>query len=617
MRLHATLWAVICGLVACAITSGPGRAQIPDGMTRYQRTEYKVAADKTYVALQTLENRVDSAAHIASLGTTSFTFDPSGETLSVVEAWVQQPDGARHDVPPSNIFTRPSAAAQTTPGFVGTQTTTIEFPGLRVGSIVHSKFRHEGKTPDMFGFNVAFRLGLAANTRLEVQIEAPEALPLFYGARGAFVTRETRNEGVRKVEASIDVGTAPPAEPQMVSPFDVGPVFAATTLGSYEETGALYAAGSADRTQVTPEIAALARSVVGTLQGREAARAIYDWVAEHIRYVAVFLDRTDGMIPHPAADVLRNGYGDCKDHVALMQALLAAVGIRSLPALVDWSTSMAPLPVWSSITINHVMIYLPDLDIYANPTSPFAAFGVLDTALADKPVIIASQAGEVRRTPARTAASNRYRATATLSVEPDGSVHGATTILISPDSDPPVRQLLESKASAEIVRSLLMATPEGGFGDLKTTNPRDLSRPLRIEGQWTSAHGVIVSTPSLYMSVPEGIDVRPNGDLRQYLVESGTRAFPFIVGARDYDLTYQVTLPAGSVIERLPPAVDMRNSAGRVKTHYEPTPAGFKATRHVVLDRTVYAPDQYPDLERLIYAVLDDRRGVIVYRPAP
>lgn len=586
-------------------------------MNRYQRSEYEVAADKTYVQLQTLEVRVDSAAHIVGLGTTSFTFDPSDETLSVVEAWVQQPDGTRLEVPPGNIFTRPSAAAQTTPGFVGTQTTTIEFPGLRVGSIVHSKFRHEAKTPDMFGFNVAFRLGLAASTRLEVQIRSPESLPLFYGARGAFVTRETRSEGMRIVETSIDVGAAPQAEPQMVSPFDVGPVFAATTLGGSEEMGALYAAGSADRTQVTPEIAALARSIVGTAQGRDAARAIYDWVAEHIRYVAVFLDRTDGMVPHPAATVLRNGYGDCKDHVALMQALLAAVGIPSLPALVDWSDSMAPLPTWSSATINHVMIYLPDFDLYANPTSPFAAFGVLDATLADKPVIIASQTGEVRRTPPRTAASNHYRATATLSVEADGLVRGATTILVSPDSDPTVRQLLESKPSAEIVRTSLMATPEGGFGDLKATNPRDLSRPVRIEGQWTSPHGVIVSTPSVFMGVPQGLDVRPNGDLRQYLVESGKRAFPFIVGPRDYSLTSQVTLPPGSVIQRLPPSVDVRNSAGHVRSHYEATPGGFTATRHVVLDRNVYLPEQYPDLERLIYAVLDDRRGIIVFRPGP
>lgn len=605
------------GLFASAGLVPECRAEIPPGMNRFQRTEFVVAADQTYVQLQTLEVRVNSAAYLSALGTASFTFDPSDETLTVVEAWVQQPDGTRVAVPAGNVFTRPSAAAQSTPGFVGTQTTTIEFPGLQVGSIVHSTFRHEAKTPDVFGFNPLFTMGLVGDMRLEIQIKAPDALPLFYGARGAFATNETHENGIRTIETRIDVGHAPPAEPHMVSPDDVGPAFAATTLRNLEEAGAIYAAKSADKAVVTPQITALARSIVGSAQGKEAARAIYDWVAEHIRYVAVYLDRTDNMVPHPAETVLRNGYGDCKDHVALMQALLSAVGIRAFPALVNWSTSMAPPPVWTSKPINHVMIYLPDFDIYANPTSPFAAFGVLDGLLADKQVIIASPTGEVRRTPAQAAAANQYRSAANIAVGADGTVRGTASIALSPDSDPLVRQLLDSGSTVDIVRNNLMATAEGGFGGITGANPRDLAHPLRLTGQWISPHGVNVSSPASYMPVPLGIDLRPNGDLRLYLSEKGHRSFPFIVGARDYESTYNIQLPAGSVIDRLPPAVDIKNAAGRVRARYEATPTGFSALRHVVLDQNVYAPEQYPDLEQLIYAFAADLRAIIVYRPAP
>jgi len=69
---------------------------------------------------------------------------------------------------------------------------------------------------------------------------------------------------------------------------------------------------------------------------------------------------------------------------------------------------------------------------YANPTSPFTGFGILDGMLADKQVIIASATGELRRTPALTAASNMYRSTSTIDVQADGTIRGAVEILVSP-----------------------------------------------------------------------------------------------------------------------------------------------------------------------------------------
>ena len=36
----------------------------------------------------------------------------------------------------------------------------------------------------------------------------------------------------------------------------------------------------------------------------------------NVRYVALFLGET-AAVPHKAIDILRNRYGDCKDHVAL------------------------------------------------------------------------------------------------------------------------------------------------------------------------------------------------------------------------------------------------------------------------------------------------------------
>ncbi len=607
---------VIVAAIAFAMAAiGPSKAELSPNGVKFVRSEYTVNADQSYTETRIWDARVDWVGRIGELGTTAFSFDPSDETLEVVEAWVQQPDGTRVVVPAGNIFTRPSAAAQSSPGFVGTQTTTIEFPGLQIGSMVHARWKHVATKPDVMGFGVTEALGLIDHLRLEIQIQAPADLPLQFRQRGGFATTDTTTDQVRTITAAIEIGATAPAEPQMVAATDIGPAFVATTLNSYEQIGAIYAARNAGKAAVTPEISALARTIAGDAQGVDAARAVYDWVAGHIRYVAVFLDPSDGMVAHDAASVLRNGYGDCKDHVVLMQALLSALNIRAEPVLVNWTTSMRPLPLWTASWFTHAMIYLPDYDIYANPTNGFAGFGVLDNALSGKLVVIASETGEVRQTPRIAPAANRYRAETTVGVAPDGTIHGKAEIAIAPGIDPLVRQILRASTPIKVANDQLAATPEGGFGNLRTTDPRDLSKPLRIETQWTSRHGVVVSSPLTYMTLPQGVGLAPASDMRVYLSASGTRRFPFLVEAHDYTVVYHVTLPPGAVLERLPPTVDVSNTAGRFTAQYEPTADGFTATRTVVLDGHVYMPAMYADLERLIYAYRDDERAVIVYQP--
>src|SRR5205814_3095355 len=65
----------------------------------------------------------------------------------------------------------------------------------------------------------------------------------------------------------------------------------------------------------------------------QKARRLYDFVAQNIRYVSLSFG-IGRFQPHAASEVLQNGYGDCKDKHTLLQALLAAEGIRSYPVLI-------------------------------------------------------------------------------------------------------------------------------------------------------------------------------------------------------------------------------------------------------------------------------------------
>ncbi|MFC4174212.1 transglutaminase family protein [Microvirga sp. GCM10011540] len=235
-------------------------------------------------------------------------------------------------------------------------------------------------------------------------ISAPADLALQWRQRGAFIVTDATLDGTRQITVELkEDGPGALPEAHMVSPLDVQPIFVATTLPSYEQIGALYFQQNAGKDTVTPAVRQLADQIAQGRTGLQAAHAVYGWVAGHIRYLAVWLDPDSGLVAHSADEVIRNGYGDCKDHVVLTQALLAALEIRAEPALVNWDNRTRPLPLWSSAAFNHVMVYLPDYDVYLNPTNPFARFDALDIGLSNKLVVIANGKGEVRQTPASEA----------------------------------------------------------------------------------------------------------------------------------------------------------------------------------------------------------------------
>ena len=69
-----------------------------------------------------------------------------------------------------------------------------------------------------------------------------------------------------------------------------------------------------------------------------------------------------------------NKFGDCKDKATLMSALLAAKGIASEAVLINFGESYKLPEPPTMVALNHVILYLPEFDLYDDPTAKF--FGV-------------------------------------------------------------------------------------------------------------------------------------------------------------------------------------------------------------------------------------------------
>jgi transglutaminase-like putative cysteine protease len=607
------VWLCLFAIAAAAIASA-AEAGEPTIHARVARSieEYQVNPDLTYTETITDDTEILTEHGIQENERDALTFYPNNQRLEVLEAWVDEPDGSRLPVPDSGRFTRPSAAAQNAPGFTSAETTTLVYPQVRVGSRTHVVWRLTQVTPALLGFSARAMPPLDTPViEQSVRIVAPADAPLHWASRGDFTVTDRREGEKRVIEARIAGTKAEEDERNMVDPSDFSPMFLATSLSGLRELGAIYARQSRDRAVVTPEIAALAKRVAGERTGLEAARAVYDWVAGNIRYVAVYLDPNDGWVPHAAAEVLKNGYGDCKDHVVLMQTMLASLGIRAVPALIEQGTRTQDLPLWVP-QFNHAIVYLPDFQVFANPTNPYARFDSLDRLLADKTVVLATETGEVARTPRQRPSDNKYRMESHVTIAADGTISGQATIVPSANLEASARAAITRQSSPrDVAEQILAATPEGGFGRFETSDPHDLTKPFEIHATWHSPGGITFDGREAYLTAPMGPDIGAPTRYRALLSEEGPRRHPLLTSAGESEWTCVLALPPGLVVSRLPHDVDFANGAGSYTARYERVGHDVTVARHLVIARGLFAAGEYDDLQALIYAAVLDTRAVL------
>ncbi len=204
-------------------------------------------------------------------------------------------------------------------------------------------------------------------------------------------------------------------------------------------------------------------------------------MAKNIRYVAVYLGH-GGLIPHPADQVLANRYGDCKDHAVLLEALLAAVGIQSSPALVNSGSAYTLASVGSVGPPNHVITYVPSLDIYVDSTNQFSPYGTLSLDVTDKPTVLTAL-GRLGHTPSTKADRNVTRTLIEMTIRSDGTIEGRSTATMSGilESDSRANRFYaQSTAEDQVVKKLLNRFNETGSGSLEFGDPSALDTPFSV-----------------------------------------------------------------------------------------------------------------------------------------
>jgi transglutaminase-like putative cysteine protease len=508
-RAHRLRW-TLCLVAFCAVTGLPSaslaqapgvKAEHPSGpVASTFDGAVTVRADRTWQTVTTQRTTIFAEALLDRVGRQNFYYIDQMQALEIVAAYTQKADGRKVPVDPAT-FVRRDATSGTEAMYRDLKQVTIIFPDLAVGDSVvytvkteHKSSAYAGQVYDTIQFpqNLSF-----ADSTLRVTF--PKSVPLRINSFGpGFDGQRSETRDAIQYAITIRAQTSGPDR-----------IVALTTFTDVAAVGRTYWSEAGPKAVPTAEVKKLADEITRGIDDRGAqAAAISTWVKRNIRYVAVYLG-TGRIVPNDTATILRNRYGDCKDHVTLMAALLAAKGIASEQVLVNAGNVYEINDMTAPRVFNHVMIYLPEFQLYDDPTAPRAAFGVLGIDTYDKPVVHASAEGvRVVRTPAMKPDDYIVVNSTKIRIAADGTMTGETAQMTKGASSIVARNIagyIQSDGPEVAAQKALRNSGNPGKGRFEMPSPSDLKEPYALKGTFTlDARLSVQSGPQ---SIPQGMAV--------------------------------------------------------------------------------------------------------------
>ncbi|MFM0170725.1 DUF3857 domain-containing transglutaminase family protein [Paraburkholderia sediminicola] len=511
-------------------------------------------------------------------------FNKDIEQVQLLAAETIDLDGAAHPVGPEAIRDVQEPRSAGAPSFEDGVLRTVIFPGVEPGSRVHLAFRKTRTTPLQAG-TFAY---LVEPTRDPVELQRlifdlPADVPLYADARGYVAVPPVTANGRTRYEFDYQHGPYAPLEAGAVGYANWGDRLMVSTVPDFANFAARYRGPAADATASDPAIVRLAQALTaGTDDPRVKAQRLYDWMRLNIRYVALFLGET-AAIPHKAIDILRNRYGDCKDHVALYGALLAAVGIRSEAVLLNLGPyyRLPDVPGYGSSAINHAIVWIPELSLYADTTAGGTAFGYLPPSVMDRPVLLVGE-GVLSRTPATQLRERGARVQ--IDIDESGAANyayraedaGFTAEIERNTFRRSTRQRTQQIAANRLLQTGLHGTTQLRTADLSATNgPFATSMQGKVEHfVWTDG---TTAVPAL-TSFSGGM----GSQVQAWLAEPA-RTQPWTCIGAEFDETLEMTLPRFVRVTDLPSdtAVQDRFLTFSSRYVYDPAARVLQVRRHL------------------------------------
>lgn len=583
----------------------------------------EVNSDGTSVQTFETQMRLDSQVAINYFGRHQRVFNGDLTKAEVIDAYfMRKGAAAKTPIAPEAIQINPTPQAEAAPAFSSLKLLDIKFADLKVGDSVYFKYRLTHIKPNFPGHFDEFAVlpGVFEWVSAEITMSAPTSFPLYTQAVGLEGGRLPNQDGRSRWRWYKGPVKALEVETAMLDGITPSSRLGITSFKSYDELGTAFWVMAESKTNITPEIIELANRITKDISDpRQQASAIYEWVNKNIRYLLVYLDR-GGWIPHDASQIVKNGYGDCKDYTILIKTLLKVKGIESYPVIIrsdttDWAPDVA-VPGF----FNHAILYIPSIDLFADATAPNTRLGLIPQTIVGKQGFLAGEKTGVIKTPADRPGDSEVVSDVVVTYAPDGGMKALSKNTYRGRSEILFRPMFAGGQSAAysefFVKTLLAYYGLDGTGRLsKIGNPFKVGEPFEVEME------VDLQSPSAFMTkgsvaLPIAVNLLNLIELGKFIVEE-KRVTNLVVGASRMQENFILKFPESVKITVVPAPVNFVNEIGKFHCEFKIEGNSIRVTRELTINKDLLKPTDYPGFRDLVRATVAASSGEMKYEVDP
>lgn len=549
-----------------SVAAGGADSAARDALVESIDTAYRCEADGSCSVTQSLRARALSAAGRAALGLVSLSTITPVEQGRFEYVRTVKPDGR---VVAADLSTAVAVRQETEGGGMpGVAVTAVAVPDLEPGDVVEYRIvkSWEPLAKGRFWLEHPLLNGLPVDLET-VSVDVPSSAAVTMRHAAGLEPEIEEVGGRRRYRWRLEKETAGGAPETEL-------LFGLSSFRDWEEAGSWFLAaqpGVGD----APAIRAKARELAGSVPGtREQALAIYHWVARSVRWVGAPF-ASGGYRARPADEVLRTGWGDCKDKHGLLAALLEAVGISAQPVLVSSSGQLAYPDLPAPSQFDHVVTLarVGGEELWLDSTLEVAEPGQLLPQIRGSQGLVVGPGRVALDTIPGGPAPSSIGVGSSGSISATGALDLRTTVEVGGDVELLLRLLLRhgGNQAREAVAGVWAASqvPSLQPSEVAGSEPADLEHPLTVTyrsrrdsylGTGSPATGPI---PSLLAALTADLGSPASGE-----AEGAASQPAQPTGSLAVEETVSLSFPEGSALEA-PLPVETETPAGSYAAKYE------------------------------------------------
>ena len=549
-------------------------------------------------------------------------YDSTYEKIELLFARTIKPDGTVADVGARHI--RDVSKYLNFPLYSNARVFIISFPEVSAGASIEYRLRlRRSQLVNKKDFTAAYPLQAQDPViAADFTLVAPRGRQVYFKAvNGQYNSFGAKLEPLQAQEADQQVyrwqfKAIPQIIPEANMPplAEVNPAILASTFGSWQEVYVWWRDLSKDKIQADGAIKEKVRELLKAAPAeKDKAAAIYNFCAREIRYVAVEYGQA-GYEPHPAADIFRNKYGDCKDKAVLLVTMLREAGLKSWLALIPAKGAYGLQEDFPALPFNHAIAALQQGGriIFLDPTAETSAFGDLPSGDQDRQVLLFGDDGyTIMATPLYPAGHNLLRQGLRIKAASDGSISARKENYTFGFYDQAQRYWLTYTQPELIREELNERIQEVSIGakllNYRIDNLSDLNLPVVLSYDF--------SGPEYFTSAGDAW-IMPQLSRQDYgLAAKDARRYDLDLQILDSkENNFEITIPQDYGVEYLQEDISAESPWMDIKINYAHRRPKIFFSEKTTLKKTRIRPEEYPEFKQFFQKLAKKAKQRIVLK---